>query len=494
MMNLVSESLRQHARSREAEEQGFALPMALLCIVLLGTLVTALLSFTATTAQSGSVNRASSERVYSTHAGLDHAIQEIRSGSTLCLDGSTFKLDMNTGSIFPIRKVEVTCRTSGSSADVGPGGWSVFATNGITAQGIRPIASAIVGPVYNGGTWNLGVPLQVANGYVVDGGSCTATAPANLDTTPAPIATGYRCLGAASPAVAPLPTPIITAAGLPATAPTAAAASTVVSGCRVFSPGTYTSLGQLALGTHNYFQPGVYYLNNVGQWDIGRWVTAGRPIAASDDKRLTTYDVAAGPCASSMPPAPPVGTTNAANNGAMFVLGGSSSIRVLNVGGTAGRFEVYGFADLADLTKPRVSVKTFQTGDPGWIAASTAAGPVLSNVQGAPGPVPELAIHGIVAVPGKAVAIQANAGGIAKLAGGALVGTLDMAGNAIVDPSTFGSANDAGRGQRRVNVTSAALPNGTGRVVKGFATLLLFSDPDKTVSVDSWRIAGVDGT
>ena len=100
----------------------------------------------------------------------------------------------------------------------------------------------------------------------------------------------------------------------------------------MFAPGTYTSATQLTLATHNYFRSGVYYLKNLGEWDIGKWVTAGRPVNVNDDKRLSTYDVETSPCKA---------TKDAdTGNGALFVLGGNSSIVVKNIGGTAGRFEV----------------------------------------------------------------------------------------------------------------------------------------------------------
>ena len=499
----ITQTARRIQRRRSARsEEGFALPMALLTVVLLSTVVTGLLGYAFTATKSAVANRVTTERLYAIHAGLDTAIQQIKDGSTLCADNRTLSLTMKEGTGGPDRQVDVTCTTAGAAGTggtVGPGGWSVFARTGITASGPLNITDGISGAVYNGGNWGLAAPkLGIKAGIVTSGGACTATPPTGLIATPKTIDKVYTCLSTQTPPRAPLNTPDIKAAGITAasTLPPAGGSQNVA-GCQVFNPGYYNNPSQLVLGTYNYFKSGVYYLEDVGTWAVSKWVTAGRPVlvkdgkvdpaGTADDKRLTTFEVSASPCAG-----PEAADTQ---NGALFILGGTSAIQVLNQGGNAGRFEVYGYADLTDLSKPRVSIRTAHAaGDPAWMKQSGPAGPILSNVQGTVGTVPELAIHGVVDVWNNSVSLQAYAGGIVRLAGGVLASSLNLvSSNVASDPTTFGISTDAGRGSNRVNLVAKSISNNGGRPMEGYATVLLYGDPIRTISIDSWRI-GADTT
>jgi hypothetical protein len=97
---------------------------------------------------------------------------------------------------------------------------------------------------------------------------------------------------------------------------------TTIPGCRVFSPGHYTGVPQLPNSStpRVYFQSGDYYFDNVGEWliDADARVSAGHPGSVSIPSDSCDAARAADP--------------NTGGTGATFYLGGSSRLRLDNLG------------------------------------------------------------------------------------------------------------------------------------------------------------------
>ena len=281
---------RGKVRARRGADDGMALPLVIVFIVVIGALVAALVVQAQTNFKTTTVTRNHQEKIYAANSALDFATQMIRRDPTLCSNSAGADASETLSGIpqFGGRDVHVTCEgTSGSSA--GSGGWAVFVT-GAGGGGVNASCQAfwffscsaapkrIVGPVYNGGGWNLNDFLTVQDGFVVQGttGSCPAQPPL-LRVNPTGL-NQFRC-------AAPLPTPPAPwsltelAGSLPAAAP---APTNPSSSCRVFSPGRHTSMSLLTNG-QNYLRSGVYLLDNVNLTvGSGTTLVAGRANGADN--------------------------------------------------------------------------------------------------------------------------------------------------------------------------------------------------------------------
>ena len=107
-------------------EDGTVLILALIFISVIGVIATALLSFEQTAMRQVRSVRNVNTRETGTNAGIDWAVQSIKSHAAVCFEGGAGYETLTINA----REVKVYCRTTnGSSA--GPGGWALYLNGGI---------------------------------------------------------------------------------------------------------------------------------------------------------------------------------------------------------------------------------------------------------------------------------------------------------------------------------------------------------------------------
>lgn len=256
-------------RINSRSDEGAILVVAMLVLVAVGLISTALLT-QATSSVRNSVNlQEYDERVFAADAGVRYAIRRLRSDDTVCsappaIAGTTEQV---SGASDPLvvngHNVTVECETQQGRA----GGLNGFALV-TTFDGARSLetgggqAKSIEGPVFVTGGIDLGKPLTIA-------GNFAQKTPCTPDTWPDVSPAGLYARSC-SPSAFPLVAPALETA--PLGQPAFTDVSTANSACRIFSPGTYTSYPQLdETGRINYFRSGAYLFDFPGNYTTAVW-------------------------------------------------------------------------------------------------------------------------------------------------------------------------------------------------------------------------------
>lgn len=300
-------------------DRGGILPLVLVVTVVLGAVVIAIASYTATVLRYGQVSESRAGRISAAQGAMDDTIERLSLRSSLCTTvsgsaGATF--------VFPEplngSNVEMQCAvTAGSAPPVD--GFAIV----VTGEGAPNDGSPIL-EFRNGGTPEIKGPVFVSNlsridfkkDTIIEEGElwypdvpCAESVPGDPSlqyrrAVPQPIVPklvfspttrGINCVnqqwqqlfgtGPVVPDLTALPTnPTYTTSG----------------GCRVFIPGRYTALPLLTgNNTGNYFMSGNYVFDNIGlvqlsntKVTMGHTTRAGYPAIENDscDSFRTTSD------------------------------------------------------------------------------------------------------------------------------------------------------------------------------------------------------------
>ncbi len=455
------------APSTSRRDVGSVLILVLVFITVIGTVTVALMRQAQTNLIASTLTRNQEKRIYAADAGIDYAIQLLRSDPTLCPSKGAIGSLPSPPSING-RTVTVTCQTTAGSA-LGAGGWSIFLTSStgtINTQSAANDAKTVSGPIFNRGGWSLQASLQVKNGDVYDYPAAGCAQPANLtfpNTTPGLYR--YICTNT-NVATPPAPQP------LPAAIPADAAAYTDTGSCRTFYPGRYSSAPALhSGGWTNYFRSGVYLFDNIGTWSVSDAIIGGQPAPipgqpGTFEPRISSSTVC--------------GTDSPSAAGVEWILGGSSAISVTN----QGHLELF---SLPSNNVTGVGIQQLLATDPApWSAKASTVSvtPILVDGNGSSS---ELVIHGVVYTPGGHVQIRAtNDTGEARLRSGVVAAQVDIWASASIS-NNLDISTSSGTGQRTILVTATATGSGE-KPITASAVLTIGNDANKTLTIASWRL------
>ena len=463
-----------NARSISHRDSGSVLILVLVFITVIGAVTVALLRQAQTNLIASTLTRNQEKRVYAADAGIDYAIQMLRSDPTLC----TAARPLPNPPAINGRAVTMTCQVTAGSA-VGAGGWAIFLTSPptctpkctISTQGAANGNKTVSGPIFNRGGWDLKAALQVKNGNVYQYPASGCAKPSNLtfpSTTPGLY--GFVCTNTNPyPAGLGWPPPL---QPLPAAIPSDAPSFTDSGGCRTFYPGRYSTVPALGDGT-NYFRSGVYFFDDIGKWSVDGGVLGGQPAPIVGQPGSTeTHDTSTTPC----------GTDVAGATGVEWILGGSSAISV----GNQSQLELY---SMPSNNVPGVGLYQVLASDPAPWAAERSTVPVDTPILVVGnGNQTELAIHGNVYTPTGYVQVRATNASRAELQGGVVAAQVDIRASAGI--SNLNIATNSGPGQRTIVVTATSGGSGE-KPITASAVLTIGNDANKTLMVVSWRLINV---
>lgn len=384
---------------RSPSDRGAALMLSLVLVMVVSVILGALVSVVLANFETSKVSHERTRQRYAADAAAEQAIESLRNDRTLCdPPTSTHALASTTVNGIP---VEVTCRAADGLAP-GAGGWAIVTTAtgqpGITRSGSGPLL--VSGPVFS-------ARLDDAAAITVNGGdalehrsasSCSsdANAPANLVVGPAP-PYRYRCTDDPIPDIDH---------SLPAARPDAAPAATTTNGCKVFYPGTYTSVPVLA--AENRFVSGTYYFHDVGRFLITNAEVAGgeRPDESRVNAGTSACDVVA---------------DGAPGTGVKWIFGGTSYLEV----GANADVELYRrIGGAAAEGQQGISLQAVTSPAPVGMTVSGRglANPVVLVTAGAANA--QLTVHGTIYAPGSFIDYAASTSAAAQLRGGMVVGRI----------------------------------------------------------------------
>ncbi len=443
-----------------SRDEGSALLMALVFVLVIGLVISALLTQTTTSLKTTQVVRDNADKVYAADSGLEHALESLRLDRTYCpAPGDAESLPSITSNG---HTVELQCSNEGGGSSSGAEGWAVIIT-GTTSDSFTTQGSderKIDGPVFGA---NLGDParlVKVTNGSVLEkqsASSCSTDAdkPANISISPSP-PFRYRCTTAA------VPDP---AHNLPGSVPTPTNPPTTTSGtCQVFRPGTYTTV---ALASDNYFQSGTYYFRDV-VLDINQTVVGGRRDPA--ESSIVVSD----PCVAAQAADPGSGT------GIKWILGGSSRLSV----GPHGQLELFARqGGGSGEGQMGISLQT-ATSTNGFAASTVPLSTSLVAVGN--GATPKLVVHGMLYAPNGYLETFATNESQANFQGGLVIRKLHLQSSASA--SGLVVAVSSAPGSRDMVVTATAKGQSSSRDVTATAVLELDNNAARTFKVVSWRV------
>ncbi len=386
--------------------------LVLAFVVAVGAITIALLSQTHANLVVTGVVQSKTQRFYTANAGIDFAIDTLRNNSAVCGGG----VESNDFSAFTMPQLNSRDATISCGLNPsGSGGWDIFA--------VSPIS---------------GIPATPPGAQIHNAGG--------------------------PPGVYPVPVELL--AALPAPTATPPVAGTIEGSCVVFSPGSYSAPPTLSTTAINYFASGVYYLQDVN-WTIGTAsVLAGEPSNGATRQLgqsctgSATFDA----------------NRDNDDGGAVFVLGGSSTISI----GAGARIEVFAHSSSSGL--PGVSIHQAD-GSVGWAAAST----VLAGTQDilAVHTVnfsDSAVIHGQVYAPlGQVSLDRLSFNGQLHLRGGIVIDTLAISGTTAPQVSSM-------RGINVVATAESVAPELSASTTAN-ATVVVSSDPTISPHIASWRLS-----
>jgi hypothetical protein len=310
---------------RDGDDSGASLVLALVFIVVVAVVVTALLSFADTSLRVTVALRAQAARAAGADGAAQVAIDALRHGSYNGSTGQCFGgSDSMTVSNFyqppsgPADSATVVCELDTSTsvstnAATIPGYALLSVGNNALEDGILVKANGnggirAQGSVGSRSTVYINHGQLLVEGDLIAAGTCTGS----ITTT------GARNCNTTSPADPAYPPP------------PAPSGDGTISACAAkvtFTPGRYSSLTALdaAMKCNKAkvydFRPGIYYFSYTGVWSID----GGTTVAGSDTPLTDTPPAIPGACPTQVAPAPP----NLAA-GVTFVFGGGARLNISN--------------------------------------------------------------------------------------------------------------------------------------------------------------------
>lgn len=472
---MTSSGSRRLAADRD---HGLVLPIVLVVVLILSIVVVAIADYASSTLRYGQVVEQSADRLATANGAMDNALESLDRGSSPCvlttLANAGYEYDMLDPAA-PVNAINginprVRCQSIGT-ATTGVEEFAVVLTGDpgtgtrsgalLTVNGSTTPRKVIDGPVFMAQRPNiadsldLNAPLTIQNGDLwYPRTDCPASdvnvATGDLSITPSGF--GVRCLET-SPATwnalfasARPDQNIVVNPVNPAPAPPNPA------GCTVWSPGRYTTAPALANNSYNYFQPGTYYFDNVGNWTIERaYALFGWP----------------GPTG---PTVPGYGNDTLANNrcvgawesgtqaGATLYLGGNSRITI----GANGALEITG----SDQSGRFVALQALESaGTP-----SSVQGDAVPLVDIGSGSNKQISLRGLVWAPYASLRFDnVSNDAVAALTGGAIVSELSIQAPASATNFLIGRGNTPTTFRLRFTATANS-PQGGRTVVKSIVT------------------------
>ena len=457
-------------RNRRRDD-GMALPLVLFLVVVVGFVVAALLTQARSNLRATVVTNNQQDKVYAANAGLDWAIQRLRTDTTLCPTTGTAQT-LSGAPAFNGRTLVVRCSTTSGSAQ-GSGGYAVFttATSGTTfsTQGAANADKRVGGSISNGGGWDLQANLYVRSGSVQQYSASGCPAQDNRLTI-----LGIGTYGCVSPRTTP--SPVRSLAALQPTTPSVAVAPQDFGSCRVFTPGRYNNASRpvtLNQGGQNYLRAGVYVLDNTSLTlsSNNTIVVGGAPNNGdTDDLGLRSQLTSC-----------PVAQTNEAN-GVVILLVGNAQVNV-----DRGSLELFSYYPSGFDSQAAQAIYQLTAAEASGWGLSGGSVPATGLLTGSANNA-SLVIHGNAHMVRSGVDISATNNAVATIQGGLVASTLSLQASASIDPDKFVVSTRAGPGRRRISVTVCAEPvNGDKRLI-GTAIVDIANDSAKTTAVSSWRV------
>ncbi len=492
---------------RRSNEEGAALIMVLIFLTAISLVSLALITFEGTiTRQSFSVRKVQNREV-ATNTALEWAVNSLRQGRDGFCQGDYTRELMSLNN----RQVEIICKGDPGLSSDRARSFAVYLNNSTPANkneivtggagGAKFVKKNIVGPVYNGSDttggndgWGLGAPLQIDGDVLAP---TVANCPSGtLVPGPMPdkLVNTYGNIKACTVGIS---------AVTPPTIPNPPAVNNPLpqvlngGGCKVFSPGNYTTAPPLA--SVNFFQPGIYNFSFNKTWNIDTAVVGGVAWPAGPgreaDQKFSSIDIA-GQCPGLTESDP--GT----NYGVVFVLGDRSAINVRN----QGRVELFGYRTTGtDLLLPSVVVSKYQGGTDYGVASFQVANKLnlTSDLISVGVAQPEFILHSGVFAPDSSIAFKGSNNAIEMIRNTVVAGRLELfASNSIISDN-FGVFVPSGTSRRYVLMArscpgqiNGATTNACDTTPSGqlepelcsLASVTVYDDDQRTVYVQNWRV------
>jgi hypothetical protein len=396
-------------RPAVAAEEGSALVIVLAFITFVGLVVMATLSYAGSSFALSATSRDIARREAAADGGAKFAVAQVITDVANCTP-SMAGAPLTNG-----YTPAVSCESRASTAYTDSTGWGVFIDEGngqIATQsggGSALDARAINGPVYNGSTasnpWDLKSSLLVSNGGVLQHlGTSGCVKPSELTIQ------GTGSLACTPPVQLPdEPSATQKLPSSPDVLPDRPATGDGGTGsCRVFEPGRYASAPQLL--EQNYFRSGVYLFEHGIGAVGGKKLLAGKPPPTETALLLNT---AANP--NTVPCAVAEDTT-----GVQFIFGGDGYLFADN----GSDVEIHSMAK-GDATG--TSIYRLRTTDPEpWRPYASTRGlgsPILESGHGTKA---NIAVHGLVFVPGGSIVLEGKNSDITQIMGGVVAGSVTL--------------------------------------------------------------------
>ena len=486
-------------RDPDERDRGSVLPLVLVFSVALALVVGALATYATSTLKLGQAAERASDRLASANGAMDSALEDLERGVGPCL---LFGQDYTITDTVNDLTSEVECTWVGgrfnvgdlfavvmTGAGAGRGGPLLNVTNGGSSANAEKIFE---GPVYIADTpradgtdpsMQMSATLSVKNADLSystsDCGSATPSMPSLLSIIP--VGYGTQCyqepwsdpemFGSFTP-----PEPGINATNFP-NQPATNPPVTDSSGCRIWSPGTYTSPPSLDNQSYNYFRSGDYYFNDIGNWNLSSAFT------------LFGYPGATGPGIDGFKPGDTF-ANNPCNNawsndpdlsGATLYLGGNTQITV----DQNSTFEVSG----RERSGQNIAVQALRASGSGR-NPSTIEGDQRIITTG-PGTNKQMSIQGLVWAPYAALEFDLISNdAVAALTGGAVVSELTAGASANANNFLIRVATKPA--DKILNLTTtAASPNGRGSTSVRSVVRVQRDGAATSYAVESRRIIGL---
>ena len=456
------------------DDEGATLVLVLVFLAVFGVLISLVLGQTDTSLKRTLVTRENEIKVYAADAGIEAGLVNLRNDDTACATSGTLLSTTVSG-----KAVTVTCQPV-SGGLLGARGYALITTSpsdSLATQGGGGGVKKIQGKVF-ATSIDDAINLTVEGGAVAERRSASTCAtngdlPSGLVVTPSP-PYRYSCTPDDWTALDPAPA-LGTAPALHASPTADRVITTGGSACHVFRPGTYSN--GIVFGPRNYLTSGIYYFPTGIVKVQSQDVVAGAP--ASGDTQINDQAACATDAALAVtnPPLQRIQGT-----GAKIVLGGSAR---LLVDSPAGELEVYTRTG-GPASEGTAGVSIYRVGtsppasSPAWVPSTVPLSVPL--IQVGTGNTPDLAVHGLIYVPGGFTDFNATNAARAQLVGGIVTGRLLFQSSSGV--SGLNISAGSGPGSRRVQLVSVA--TGNGRPVTSRVVVDVQNDVGRTASVSSW--------
>ncbi|MEZ5263421.1 MAG: hypothetical protein R2755_17035 [Acidimicrobiales bacterium] len=465
-----------------AGEDGAVLLIVLAFMAFMGMVIMAVLNFSDTSFRASTIMRDTDARLGAADGGIKFAIAQLVANPAVC--GTT----VGEGPVAlpaapPVNgfRAAVTCERRAATVFKDSIGWGLYLTD--EAGQIAAVddglggndARRIEGPVYNHSTaaapWDLQANLVVEDGMVLqriadDGCNTAQDIRLVLRGT-----ASFACTPPVAPPTVPVPTqPLPTS---PELLGTRSADGDGGATCRVFEPGRYAEMPNLA--PQNYFRSGSYLFEQGFGVADGVTVLGGMAPAVEQSVLGLAGSV---PCAA--------GFVGVDGTGVQFIFAGGGSL----VAQGGARVELHSAAkgDAAGTT-----IRQVQASDPApWGAmASTLPAEYGSGLLRAAGGA-SLVVHGLVWAPTAAVDLNGQGGDVVQLLGGVVAAKVRLSSpGTMAEPGVRIAAGEPFQTEKYV--VTATVPYEGGQPVEVRAVVRLPADDPDNPIIYSWNVLTKEG-